>query len=146
MVWRDWSSLVLNEYHQFSTPIMDPTRHALYMRPFGHLCDHTPFEDVLQDVLEDVFGLAPSPQAPHWWPRWAMSSESSHGGEPQKQWWGWGAQSWDADYYLEILGEERGRHHSKWLFSNCLVFGVWGFFIPRLSLGMKSKNLILCFC
>ena len=40
---------------------MDPKRHALYMRPFGHLCDHTPFEDVLQDVLEDVFGLPPGP-------------------------------------------------------------------------------------
>ena len=39
---------------------MDPKRHALYMRPFGHLCDHTPFEDVLQDVLEDVFGLPPT--------------------------------------------------------------------------------------
>ena len=40
---------------------MDPKRHARYMQPFGHLCDHTPFEDVLQDVLEDVFGLPPRP-------------------------------------------------------------------------------------
>ena len=68
---------------------MDPKRHAFYMRPFGHLCDHTPFEDVLQDVLEDVFGLPPKPQ-------------------PQKQGWGWGAQNWDEDYYLEILGERVG--------------------------------------
>ena len=35
---------------------MDPKRHALYM-----WCDHTPFEDVLQDVLEDVFGPPPRP-------------------------------------------------------------------------------------
>ena len=40
---------------------MDPKRHALYMRTFGHLCDHTPLEDVLQDVIEDVFGLPPRP-------------------------------------------------------------------------------------
>ena len=40
---------------------MDPKRHAFYMRPFGHLWDHTPFEDALQVVLEDVFGLPPRP-------------------------------------------------------------------------------------
>ena len=44
---------------------------------------------------------------------------------------------------MEILRGERGRHHYKLLFFNCLVFGVLGFFIPRLSLGTKSKNLIL---
>ena len=46
---------------------------------------------------------------------------------------------------MEILGGERGRHHYKLLFSNCLVFGVLGFFIPRLRLGTKRKNLILLF-
>ena len=48
---------------------MDPKRRALYMRYFEgpsrrnlwHLCDHKPFEDVLEDVLEDVFGLPPRP-------------------------------------------------------------------------------------
>jgi hypothetical protein len=35
---------------------------------------------------------------------------------------------------LEILVGERGRHHYKLRFSNCLVFEILGFFIPRLSL------------
>ena len=109
-------------------------RHALYMRPFGYLWDPTPFEDVLQDVLEDVFGLPPRPHI-----------DGHDGGGPKKQGGGWGAQNWDEECYLEILGGERGRHHYKLLFSNCLVFGILGFFIPRLSLGMKNKNLILLF-
>ena len=86
---------------------MDPKRHAIYMRPFGHLCDHTPFEDVLQDVLEDVFGLPPRPHIDGHDGPWAASRPM--GGGPQKQGWGWGAQNWDEDYYLEILGGERGR-------------------------------------
>ena len=48
---------------------MDPKRHALYMRHaqgpsrrnLWHLSDHKPLEDVLDDVLEDVFGLPPRP-------------------------------------------------------------------------------------
>ena len=85
---------------------MDPRRHALYMRPFRHLCDHTPFADVLQDVLEDVFGLPPRP---HIDGHEAMSSEPSHGGgDPKNKDEDGGAQNWDEDYYLEILGERGG--------------------------------------
>ena len=45
----------------------------------------------------------------------------------------------------DFRGREGGRHHYKLLFSNCLVFEILGFFIPRLCLGMNSKNLILLF-
>ena len=62
---------------------MDPKRHALYMRPFGHLCDHTPFEDVLQDVLEDVFGLPPRPHIDGHDGSWAASRLI--GGDPKNK-------------------------------------------------------------
>ena len=62
---------------------MDPKRHALYMRPFGHLCDHTPLEDVLQDVLEDVFGLPPRPHTDGHDGPWAASR--SMGGGPKNK-------------------------------------------------------------
>ena len=62
---------------------MDPKRHALYMRPFGHLCDHTPFEDVLQDVLEDVFGLPPRPHIDGHDGPWAASRPM--GGDPKNK-------------------------------------------------------------
>ena len=143
MVWRDWSSLVF-------TNIINLVHLLWTQSPTLSTCGHLGISVTTR--LSRTLSRMSSKMSSGYPPGPTLMATMRHeqravpwGGWPQKQEWGWEAQNWDEDYYLEILGGERGRHHYKLLFFNCLVFEILGFFIPRLSLGMNLKLDLVVF-